>query len=206
MLCWKCHSSSYSLCRPQSSPSPQRCKGYQTHNSPYSRWCRIRRSRSPSAAKHLPVAVRPTATRYEPLPSTVDDRDITEAPFFVGRLPYCRPKPSPRRPVSYTSPVCVEQNYRSATTWRMGKSERRPFICCRNNVATVIRAAVCIAHDTTPYPRSPPTIAVRPVQHPAALCLTRRPPPLHPCIFSPLLLQSPPPVDERRRPAVNYLR
>jgi len=52
MLCWKCHSSSSSLCRPQSSPSPQRCKGYQTPNSPYSRWCRIRRSRS-FAAKWL---------------------------------------------------------------------------------------------------------------------------------------------------------
>ena len=34
MLCWKCHSSSYSLCHPQSSSSPQCCKGYQTPNSP----------------------------------------------------------------------------------------------------------------------------------------------------------------------------
>ena len=53
MLCWKCHLSSSSLCRPQSSPIPQSCKGYQTLNSLYSRWCRIRRSRLPSAAKHL---------------------------------------------------------------------------------------------------------------------------------------------------------
>ena len=34
MLCWKCQSSSCSLCRPQSIPS---YKGYQTLNSPYSR-------------------------------------------------------------------------------------------------------------------------------------------------------------------------
>ena len=71
-------------------------------------------------------------------------------------------------------------------TWRMGKSERRPFIRYRNNVATVIqRAAVCIDRQLDAYPRSLPIAVVRPVQHPAALCLTRRPPTLHPCIFSP---------------------
>ena len=128
------------------------------------------------------LSVPPTTTRYEPLrPSTVDDRDIAEAPFFAGRLPYCRPKPpSPPRPDNYTSLVCVEQNYRSATTiWRMGKSERRPFIRYRNNVATVIqRAAVCIDRQLDVYPRSLPIAAVRPVQHHAApLHYNRRPAP-----------------------------
>ena len=93
------------------------CKGYQTHIAI------IADGAEYAALVHPPQpsirSVPPTTTRYEPLPTTVDDRDIAEAPFFAGRLPYCRPKPSPPpRPVNYTPPVCVEQNYRSATTWR----------------------------------------------------------------------------------------
>ena len=61
----------------------------------------------------------------------------------------------------------------------MGKSERRPFIRYRNNVATVIqRAAVCIDRQLDAYPRSLPIAVVQPVQHHAVpLRFTRRPPP-----------------------------
>ena len=117
MLCWKCHSSSSSLCRPQSSPYPQRCKGYQTLNSPYSRWCRIRRSRSPSAAKHL------TSRR-------TSNSDPLRASTVYRRRPGHRRGAVLRRQITVLSSKaavaatssqlhissCVEQNYRSAST------------------------------------------------------------------------------------------
>ena len=167
MLCWKCHSSSCSLCRPQSSPSPA-IRATRPLIAPYSRWWRdtpfsftLRSQASDPYSKSDPLRAST---------STVDDRDIAEAPFFAGRLPYCRPKPSPPpRPVNYTPPVCVEQNYRSATTWRM----ENPSIvhsCCRNNVATVIQdpSSHKPLHVLIAYPSSLLIVAVRPAQHPAA--------------------------------------
>ena len=115
MLCWKCHSSSCSLCRPQSIPKAIRAT--KPLIAPFiadgAEYAALVHPSQPSIRSVPPRHV----ARYEPLPTTVDDRDIAEAPFFAGRLLYCRPKPpSPRRPVSYTSSVCVEQSYRSAST------------------------------------------------------------------------------------------
>ena len=58
MLCWKCHSSSSSLCRP-----PQRCKGCETLNSLYSRCFKLlsffyNNSLSSSSLQHSRTTVR----------------------------------------------------------------------------------------------------------------------------------------------------
>ena len=154
MLCWKCHSSSSSLCRHQPSPYPQAIRATRPINSLYSRWCRIRRSRSPSAAKHL------TSRR-------TSNSDPLRASTVYRRRPGHRRGAVLRRQISVLSskaavaatssqlhisslcrtelPQCQYSVGLCRPTWRMGKSERRPFIRYRNNVATVIqRAAVCI--------------------------------------------------------------
>ena len=189
MLCWKCHSSSSSLCHPQSSPYPQAIRATRPINSLYSRWYRIRRSRSPFAAKH-PIRTSNSdplraCTVYRRRPGhrrgAVLRRQITvlsskaavaatSSQLHISslcriELPQCQ----------YSVGLC------RPTIWPMGKSERLPFIPRQKHVATVIqrfvvpRAAVCIDRQLDAYPRSLPIAAVRPVQHHAALCLTRRP-------------------------------
>jgi len=75
MLCWKCHSSSSSLCRPRPVP-PQSCKGYQTHNNPYSRWWRdtplLFTLRSQASDHPSPPASRVRGISESPLSRYVD--------------------------------------------------------------------------------------------------------------------------------------
>ena len=142
------------------------------------------------------VLVHPPQPSIRSVPSTATRYELYRLPSTTGTSPRRRSSPADHRIVvqsrrrrhvqsathiqfvsNRTTAVPVLRRMVPIANMADGKPQHRPFICCRNNVATVIqRAAACIDRLS-----EQPAHRCRPARPASCSCpsLHRRPPPLH---------------------------
>jgi len=192
MLCWKCHSSSSSLCRPQSSPIPNAIRATRLLIAPIAR-----------GGRNTPFSFTLRSQASDPYVQQRPATSLYRQPSTTGTSPRRRSSPADYRIVvqsrrrrhvqsathlqfvsNRTTAVPVLRRIVPTDNMADGKPELRPFIRCRNNVATVIQRPVVpqAADVLIDYSHSLLIVAVRPAQHPAAaLRFTNA---RRPCMFS----------------------
>jgi len=126
MLCWKCHSPSSSV---QSIPNAVRAHGQsRPHNSPYSMWCRIRRSQPSRPVKRLNSTIAATSFRLR-----LHDFSINEV-LYCQSATFDRHSVISRQSLSAYKPV---RSHRHSNLPDISDARVRRHLAVRRNILSL---------------------------------------------------------------------